>query len=406
MGMKSLLRNVTAPLLSLALLMLGTGFLMTYISVRLDFEGFDATVIGYVHSAYYAGFLIGALKIESLIKRVKHIRSFAIFASFATSLIAIQGMWLNPFFWIGIRFASGLCVASLYVVIESWLLTVTPQSNRGTILSFYMISLYSAQAASQFLLEMISLSSLEAFLITAFLCSLSIIPVAFTNAKTPTISENSSFRIFRVMKTAPFGFFGCMFSGMILSSIYSFAPTYAQDTFVSISLLMSLTIAGGFLLQWPIGYLSDIFDRRKILVLVSFATLLPCIGIIFTGSVAMSVFVLSFVLGGVTFTLYPLSITQVCDRFHADDITNVTGILLLAYSIGSIVGPLTAPFFIDNIYPFGLYVFIGFVALLLGLLGLFAIWKSAPVPKEEQGEFIPLPRETPVVYELDPRKDN
>ena len=244
---------------------------------------------------------------------------------------------------------------------------------------------------------------MEAFLITALLCALSVIPVSFTNATTPHVSNGPRVPLLRLLKISPLGFVGCIFSGLVLSAIYSFAPTYAQDTFISVPLLVSSTIAGGFLLQWPIGYLSDIFDRRKVLVLICFATILPCLGIVFTRGFDSAIYILSFFLGGFTFTLNPVSIAYVCDRFHPDQITSLTGLLLLAYSIGAVCGPLIAPFFIEQMFPFGLYVYIGLICLILGLLGLFAIWKSPRV--KDQTKFVPSAPETLAAYDLETKQD-
>lgn len=406
MNVHKTIGHAYSPLLSLALLMLGAGFMMTFTSLRLDIEGYSPSVIGYVQAAYFGGFFAGALIIETLLKRVKHIRSFAIFASLATALMCLQGIWVEPLFWTAIRFLSGLSIAALYVVIESWLLTTTPQAKRGTILSFYMIALYSSQTLSQFFLKFVSISSMEAFLITALLSALSIIPVSFTNAISPHVGNGSRVSLLRILKLSPLGFIGCIFSGLVLSSIYSFAPTYAQDTFISVPLLVGSTIAGGFLLQWPIGHLSDLFDRRKVLVILSFTTLLPCLGIIFTRGHEIPIYILSFFLGGLTFTINPISVTQVCDRFHPDHITSLTGILLVAYSIGAICGPLIAPFFIEQLYPFGLYIYIGSVCLILGLLGLFALWKWPGIPKiGDQTKFLPSPPESLATPNRDPPKE-
>ncbi len=402
--MMPLIRSILAPIFSLALLMLGNGFFITFISLRLQLDGYGATIIGFVHSSYYAGFLVGAIGIESFIRRIKHIRSFAFFASIGTAIIMIQGIFVNPYVWIAARFVAGLCIASLYVVIESWLLIISPISKRGVVLSFYMIALYFSQAASQYIIEIIGYESLLPFLVTGFLCALSVLPVACTTSRAPDYDESSVRNVFKMFRTAPFGFIGCVLSGSILSSIYSFTPNYAIQTGISVPLMMSITIAGGFLLQWPIGYLSDIFDRRKILIMSSFATLLPVLGIIFATSKTIPILALSFFLGGFTFTIYPLSITQVCDRFPAEDITMVTGVLLLAFGVGSVIGPLIAPFFINAIEPYGLYLYIGTVSLVLASIGLYAHFRFPPVPNYEQGDFVPLPRQTPVAYELDPRK--
>ncbi|MCP5492285.1 MAG: MFS transporter [Chlamydiales bacterium] len=401
--MHSLFRLSIAPLLSIAILMLGSGYYTTFISMRLYQDGQGAFIIGLVQGAYYAGFLIGALKIEALMHRIRHIRAYAFFTCICTAIVLLQGLYIHPYAWVIERFIMGLCIASLYVVIESWLLIIAPESSKGTLLSFYMIALYCSQALSQFLVDFLNPRSMTPFIVTAIFSSLSMMPATFTYTHIPEQIGAERATFLSILKKSPFGAWGCIVAGMILSSLYSFVPTFAERTGLSVSYAMSLMIAGGFLLQWPLGYLSDIFDRRKILILVSILTVLPCAGIMLLMGKAKLILGLIFLLGGFTFTLYPLSITHVTDRHKTHDLTSITAVMLFAYSTGSVVGPLVAPFFINMSDTMGLFIYIGIMAGILSVVGLVSAALIRPVPKAEQGDFVPLPGQSTLSYELDPR---
>jgi hypothetical protein len=117
------------------------------------------------------------------------------------------------------------------------------------------------------------------------------------------------------------------------------------------------------------------------------------------------VYLFLFILGGLVFTLYPLAITEVCDRLQPEDITKATSMLLLTYGIGGVIGPLVAPIWI-NLHPtYGLFIFILTNATILIIMGLRSFIHSSAVPEEMQTEFLSLPRVSPVAYELDPRID-
>ena len=165
-----------SPLASLVFLVLSSSFFMTYITVRLNNINIPESVVGYIHSAFYGGMLIGAIKSEGLINRVGHIRAFASFSSVITITIILQAFYPNPNIWIILRFFAGLSLASSYVVIESWLLAQSNKKTKGKILSLYMLCLYSSQTASQFLLDIIDIQTLEPFLLAAIISSLAIIP--------------------------------------------------------------------------------------------------------------------------------------------------------------------------------------------------------------------------------------
>jgi len=137
--MQSILRITIAPVASLLIIMLGTSFFNTFISIRITVDGWNSLMTGLVYSAYYAGMMAGALYMERLIKRTGHIRAFSIFASVTATSILLQGFTVSPFSWIIFRFITGLACAGLFIVIESWLLLLSSPNTRGVVLSLYMI---------------------------------------------------------------------------------------------------------------------------------------------------------------------------------------------------------------------------------------------------------------------------
>ena len=109
-----LIRSLTAPFLSLILLILASGLCNTFISIRLEMEGYNSEIIGSVAAALYAGIFVGSLWIDRWISKIGHIRSFVIFASLTTLFILIQSTWVDPYFWMVLRFLGGVCTCLLY----------------------------------------------------------------------------------------------------------------------------------------------------------------------------------------------------------------------------------------------------------------------------------------------------
>lgn len=397
------IRCFISPLMSLALVILSNGFFVSFISLRLQLEGYDGAFIGYVQSAYYAGLLVGAARVERLIRRIGHIRAYAIFASITTMTTLIQGLDLDIMLWVSMRFLAGISLAGLFVVIESWLLDGSTLENRGVVLSIYMIALYTSQALGQFIINFVNLKAPEPYLVAGILAAASAIPVSFTRAKSPDLHEPTLASFFTLFKASPFGFSSCVFSGLILSAIYSFTPTFAQSNQIPVAMMVSLTIAGGVALQWPIGKLSDLMDRRIVLIGVCLLLTLPSFLIPMALGRNEAVYLATFFLGGLAFTIYPLGITQACDRVDSHNITAITGALLIAYGSGAAVGPLAAPLFIDNFGSTALYYYIAAMGTILAVIGIIGMMKRPPVPVEEREVFVALPPSSSVAYDLDPR---
>lgn len=404
--MKKTIRSITAPLFSLALLMLSNGFFLTFISAKLQQESYSSMAIGTIQGSYYAGFLIAALKSEHLIQRIKHIRAFSFFASIATACTLVTVYAHHLIIWIMMRFLMGLCIAALYVVIESWFFIVSDRKNRGTILGIYMLGLYLSQSASQYIINFVDIKSNMAFIVAGFLASLSILPVTFTHSVIPDMEVPPPSALFKFFVISPLGTAGAVLSGIMLGSFYTFGPVFAQASHFSIAHVMSLTIAGGFLLQYPIGHLSDIFDRRRVLIFVSIMVATTAILILIFAQQQHWVLLFSFLLGGFAFTIYPLSITQVVDRCEVNQATTVAGVMLFAYSIGAVIGPFITPIFIAIMgSAAGVYLSICFSAVFLFLIGLATIGLKKPIPKKDRENFVAIPPQTPVVGDLDPRHE-
>jgi len=404
------LKHTQSALLSLFILTLGLGLLMTLLPLRLHHAHVSVLLIGLITTAYYAGLILGSFRIEPFIQRVGHIRAFSAFASAFGVVCLLQGLWPNPWIWVFLRFISGICTAVLFIVIESWLLSKSTLQTRGQILALYMIALYAAQAAGQFFLSIGTLTFIP-FAIVSMLASLSVIPLAVTKAPSPTYQDPSPVRLKTLYTVSPSGFLGSFISGLGLSAIYGLMPLFFAQLKLSthtIATLTAIIIFGGMCFQYPIGRLSDKTDRRLVLLAMSIATVMSAISIMVFAEQGEHtlLYIASFLLGGFIFTLYPLSISQLCDQLKADDIVAGTQGLLLIYSVGATIGPLVATVFMHAIFfPYGLLLY--FCVLGLALTG-FLLWRKSanPVlPDENAQAFVNLPQTTPIAAELDPRSD-
>jgi MFS family permease len=401
-----ILRQVMAPLLSLFIFELGNGFFPTLLSLQMSSQGDNSFMIGAVASAFYAGLLLGAFHIETVIGRIGHIRAFAAFASSLTVLCILNGMMSHIVIWLALRFIAGIATAGIFVVIESWLLCVSSTETRGQILSFYMMSFYASQAVGQFMLNIKSSEHLFLFTVTAMLCSLSVIPLAMTRVMLPEYDEPAAMNIKVLYQKTASGLVGALCGGLIMGALYSLLPLVLNELFHSreeVSVYMFMMIVGGMVLQYPIGKLSDVVERRLVIIMV-------CLGIAAV-SFLMELFLaptwsLAFLIaifGGLTFTVYPLSISYACDSLESHEIVAGIQALLIAYSVGAMIGPFLAPIFMSQFSIRGLFIFVLVVAFSLIIFLLYRKTQSVSMPQEEP--FRIVPQTTPIVTELDPRQD-
>ncbi len=402
--MLNVLRLVIAPLVSLFIFTLGSGLFTTLLALRLHESGASTFIVGLMTAAYYGGLFCGSFRSERFIVRVGHIRAYACFASTLAVISMVQGFFVNEAIWVLLRLVGGFATAGLFIVIESWLLVQGTIKTRGKILAIYMIVFYAAQGSGQFFITIGHTHELTLFALTAILCSLSVIPLAVTFTRTPEFDEPSSLNFAKLYKASPSGVVGCFSSGLILGAVYGLLPLFIRqrtaDTTI-ISSIMAAVIYGGMALQYPLGHLSDYIGRRFVLIISSACSVALGLVLLFFFHLFWFAVVMFFLFGGMVFALYPLSISLACDNLDSKDIVAGTQGLLLAYSIGSMLGPIIAPAFMSTLGFNGLLIY--FIAI-SALLTIYFSWRRTRKPSTPREEsFVSITQTTPIMSELDPR---
>lgn len=404
--MSAFVRPVLVLLLATFFLMMGVGTLTTTLSLRLAGTELPVIAIGAVMAGYAAGTTVGSLRVFKVILRVGHIRAFSAFASVLSGATLAHGLMIDPWLWFALRMIEGYCMAGIFVCLESWLNGNATLGTRGQILAFYMMCLYGGQGLGQNLLSLDD-GRFTLFVLISILVSLALVPVALTRQTPPVLPDIASFGLRRLYEASPLGTLGTLASGLASGALYAMAPVYVRGIGQGAGetgIYMSAAILGGVVLQWPLGRLSDVFDRRLVLVGL-FAALAAVSAVIAALPADDLVWLLATaaLFGGIVFALYPVSVAHTNDHVGAADLVSASGGLVLAYSVGATVGPFAASATMEAMGAPGLYWFCAAVGAGSVLFGLWRMTVRPPVPADLQAPFKGLPRTTPVVAPLDPR---
>jgi MFS family permease len=393
----------------LGILLAGIGLLGTLLGVRATIASFGSFETGLIMAGYYAGYILGTLLAPGLIRNVGHVRCFAAFAAMAAATSLGFGLIVEPVSWLLLRIISGACVVGLYMVVESWLNEQSTGPNRGRIFSLYMMSTLVALGAGQFLLLSGDTSELTLFAIAAILISLGVVPIAITRVTEPRIELVAAVRLTELFRISPLGIIGALCAGIVSGAFWGMAPVFGQRLALgdaNIALLMSATILGGVVLQWPIGHLSDRIDRRSVLIMTSLATALAALAITYIVMRNMPGLIpTAFVYGGLMFTLYSISVAHTNDHISAEQVLEATRGLLLVYGVGAFFGPILGGLAMQYVGPPGLPAMSAIAAACLAVFGIYRITRRAAPAPEDQAEFVPMARTSPAALEMHPEAD-
>lgn len=395
---------VRSLLIAIFVMMAGSGFLSTLIGLRLDRAGSGTMVVGLVATAYFAGLVIGALRAGEVVRRVGHIRAFAAFVALLSASTLTYALFQHPLLWSGLRLIDGLCVAGVFICIESWLNDRADSGTRGTVLAGYMVALYSGQALGQLFLRTGNTAPHVPFELAAMLISLAIIPICLTRSPAPLLEDADALPLRRLFEASPLGVAGAGMTGLLLGAFYGLAAIYTRRIGLDLAdtaTFMMTVILGGVALQWPLGRLSDRYDRRRIIISCFAATLAVSAALAMQPG-GLLLLGLGALFGGLSFALYPLCVAFVNDRLLSSERVAASGQLVLLYSAGAALGPLGAAAAMTLAGAGGLFLFIAAGAAAMLVFGLARLAISDPVPGAEQQDFQILPRTTPVAALLDP----
>lgn len=405
--MTALGNPIVALMISVAFLWTANGLFHSLLGLRMSQEGFNTNIAGLVASAYFVGQLVGAAICGRIIESVGHVRSFAAFASVISACAVAHAIFVDPFFWAALRLATGICIAGALLVAESWLNGSVSNSNRGGLLAIYVVVMYFGMSAGQQILVLSPPTSFILYSVASILFSLALVPLALASRATAGELAPSRLSMMELFKVSPLGMICSFASGVLGAAMMGLGSIFGNQAGMSvaeIAAMISVMMFGGLLLQYPIGKLSDLFDRRTIMTVVLFA----CGGVSFLIALSYEgqwwVFLaMMAVFGGLNFALYPLAISHVNDHVEPSDLVPAAAGILIAASLGAVAGPTIGAVFMDQFGPGGLFHFSALVCVGVGLFAVYRMLRRSAPTMEEQGPYVVYARTSALVAELDPR---
>jgi len=420
------LKNNWALFTGFAILATAHGFQGNLLGVRAVIEEFNYLAVGALFSGYFLGYFIGAFYCPKLINSVGHIRTFSAFASLASRSALIHVTFVKPYVWSFGRFLTGFSMIAIFIVTESWLNDRATNRNRGQILSLYMIITYVAFATGNLLLNVSSPTKYEPFILISVLFSIALVPILLAKKKPPKFKKTASMNIKELYRISPFGSFAMLCTGFIYSAVLTLASVYAANmnlTIYEISILLTLIVAAGAIFQWPIGYISDRMDRRKVIITSGIFAIIFCmLAILFSGTSFSNAFTQNLtkfnyfsttlektklflsitLMAGMTLTFFPIILAYVNDNITKDKFVAAGSGLNIVFGVGAIFGPILCSITMQLLGANGFFVYIILFLTLMVIFGIYRVTRSE-YEENPDSSFTPLPKDiTPLGIELDP----
>lgn len=401
--MLQVIRSTWPLLLGILLLMVGNGMQGTLLGIRGAIEGIPTLQMSVVMSAYFAGFMLGSLTVPDMIKSVGHVRVFAALGSLISAVLIVYGVLPNWLAWTLLRFLIGFCFCGVYITAESWLNASSTNQTRGQALSAYMIMQMLGVVVAQLLLNVSDPAGVMLFVIPSVLVSLAFTPILLSARPAPQFETIKRMSFRQLYRASPLGCAGIFLMGGVLAALAGMSSVWGAAMGMSvaeISIFVAAIYAGGLVLQYPIGWLSDRYDRRKMVLLLSAMGATVALFVILAQPGIVGLIIVGALMGGVANPVYALLLAYTNDYLDQSDMAAASAGLLFIYGIGSMGGPLITGWLMGVVGPDGYWMHMG--ALLLVLV-LYAGWRMTQRPalsSDETGSYAVITMQaTPLAVE-------
>ncbi|MFV0475231.1 MAG: MFS transporter [Pikeienuella sp.] len=402
--MISVLHSSWALLLGIFLLMIGNGLQGTLLGVRGAHEGFDPVMLSFVISAYFLGFLGGSRLAPVLIRKVGHVRVFAAMGSLISAAFVLYAAVPDPTAWALLRIMVGFSFSAVYIVAESWLNDAADNRTRGKALSLYMVVQMLGIVTAQGLLNIGDPRGYGLFVLISVLVSVSFMPILLSTAPAPVVEQAPRMTLGRLFRTSPLGFVGAVLVNAIFAALFGMAAVYGTARGLSLAEISAFVAAiyiGGLLFQWPIGWLSDRMDRRRLIVIISGLCALVCGAGIVLDDHPVALYFVALGIGGSVNPLYALMLAHTNDFLEPKDMPSASAGLMFIGGIGAVGGPVIVGQMIQNIGAWAYFAYIMACMGAISLYGLYRMSRRAALGPAETGGYAPItPTASPVAIEI------
>ena len=255
------------------------------------------------------------------------------------ALYAFQSPWA----WIAIRVLMSAGFALPWLAGETWINTVSREETRGRVIAIYTIAFFAGFSIGPFILQTFGLVGWPPFLAGAAGTALAGVPIILAQRIAPKFYHDGSMALMSALRADPVAMVAAFVGGFAeigCLALYANVAVAAGLSQVNALQLLSVMTAGGVILQFPIGWLSDKSSRYLMMLVLVIAFIILLLGLPMAFASPIASFVAAFLFGGIILGFYTVGLAMIGERVAANDLAAANAAFLFMYQGGSILGPI------------------------------------------------------------------
>lgn len=313
------------------------------IALRLQSAAVTPVVVGAVAAAPCIAILAAGGLVPTMLSRLGIIRSLGV--ALAVSLLAMYGMTVTvrPLALFGLNLLFGIALVIRWVAFDTWVLALAPDQRRGSVVGAHETLMGCGIATGPIVLAMAGFFKVNAIEVCMALVCLAacLLPRLTRSDAVPgkvRLPPATNGALIRGLSTALAG--GAV-AGALETSWVSFLPVMGERgefALGSTAALFGFGL-GGTVFQAPLGWLSDRVGFRALQLITAGAALGSAGGAVACRSAAPELAVLLFIWGGAAGGLNTLAVIEAGTTVRTGDTSRAMMAVAMAYTVGSILGP-------------------------------------------------------------------
>lgn len=355
------------------------GTLFPLLTLILESQGYSNTQIGFNTISQPIAVILFVRITPIIIHRIGLARSIILAQFFTISLYFVFPIFQGLTSWFIIRFLIGFAGALAWNAFDTWMLSMADDSNRGKIVTIYNTIFVLGFAIGPVVLSFTGIEGWLPFLVIASLSFLAIVPLLLLKIQKLELPKHKSLPVFSAIFAAPTIFGAAILCGLQDVMFVSFFPIFLIKNNLTQELaLQYITIAlvGGIVFQPLIGILIDKYNKRLILNITVLITFFSPIFVAFNLDNFYLCIVFLVLWGGAASSIFVISLTMLGERYSVSQVAGATAILVMAFEVGSVIGPIIGGRAMDIFGPFGFVYTISLLTVIFLITSIYrTIWR-------------------------------
>jgi MFS family permease len=355
------------------------GMTVPLMSLILERDGWDETVIGLNAATYAVSMVLFAPLVPRVIRTLGAVPVMAGSLVINAATILLLAAFRDIAAWFALRVLMGVTIGALFAVSEAWVNQVAAGEARGRTASVYIIVSTAGLASGPLVIPLVGIEGWTPFVVAFALVIVATLPLVWAWPLAPTFGSAPSIGAWAFLRAAPRLMAAVALVGIFFGTIEPLLPVYGVKEGMSLTgavAMLSVVVIGNMVLLYPIGWLADRFAPGPIMVLCGTVLLAGSAALPFVTDTPALLWPVLLIWGGGAGGLYAVAMTVLGRRYAGADLVAGAAAFTMFYGIGNLAGPALGGAAMDLWGPIGLPLVLAAACLVFVILA--AVRQIAP----------------------------